>query len=720
MSWLFGRRTNVTNAADKINAFQSTTCDFGTPLPIVFGTARRSPNLINYQDFDAEEIKTRVKTGKRSSSTQIDYKYYVYVELALCEGDIAGIGRLWVNDKAYASLSAFNASEDNQGAPLSLNTGDIASPTTYMTEHHPDIAVGYVQMAYLYGYIYLGTNSASIPSYNVEVRGLLRSANDGGDGTDANPAEVIRYLINLAGYGNYIHWSSWYEYKNYCEQADLFVSTPQEAFTSQKKTNETIKELLVLTNTYMFWSVDGFKFVPRDTMARGTWEPHTIDRGGERSSEVVRTIYDLTPDEMAPQEAGACVIYEIKDSSEVYNRFGVMFTDRANNYENETVYYEDTDDISANGIKSAPDVNGKWLHTLSRAVTVAEMQARINRTETVRYKFKLSWAYAWIEPGDVLTLTDPVVGLDMQLVMVESVTENPDFTISVTALRREMAASATLEIGEQTYNIVTNNKQPGNVAAPLIFVPPAELTTSANIEIWMAIRGTTKHWGGCYVYGSTKDGDYELAGRHNRSSYYGTLLTALTASGTTVDVQFGNIETVGIPSGSADDSANGLTDVYIDGEVVSYTSASLIGTNQYRLSGLTRGKYRTTASAHSSGANFAMLDGNLFTLQLPKNMSGKTLYLKFPSFNRVGSVTQDVANVDYYTFSLVGLSSVTTSTQNYSSAASFPANGDPAAFYVDTVANKLYRWDNTTGLYYCIGSDYTDITEIDGGGAQRV
>lgn len=635
MSWLFGKRVNTTTAADKIAAFQSTTCEFGTPLPLAFGTCKRGPNLINYQDFYAEPIVTTQKTGKRSSATQIDYKYYAYIEMALCEGVIDGIGRLWVGDKTYESLAAFNAAENNQGAPLTLNDGSNPSPTVYMLSKHSDIAVGYDTMAYLYGYVYLGMNNASIPSYGIEILGLLRGS---GDGTDANPAAVINYLLTLLGYGNNVDSASYTEFLLYCEEADLLISTPQDAFTSQKKCQEVIKELLTITNTYMFWSVDEFKFVPRDTMARGEWTPRALGNGPQ-----------LTPQEMEHQADGACVIFERKDSSEVYNRFGVVFTSRANQYEPETVFYEDTADIAINGIKSSPDLDAKWLHTVERAVTVAEMQARINRTENIRYTFKVSWAYAYLEPGDIVTLTDPDVGLNQQLVMIETVTENADETLTITALRREETTVATYDTGESSYNIIDNNNEPGDTKAPVFFEPPADLATSSYFELWIALQGQTADWGGCSIYASSQDSGYELSGTHNRHSNYGKLLTALTANGTSVDIEFSNIYPVQLPAGSAQDAADGLCNIYIDGEFCAYTNAELIGANQYRLT-LLRGRYGSTAASHAINANFAMMDESLYCLILPASAAGKTIYMKFPAFNVLGKKSQDLADVNYYTY----------------------------------------------------------------------
>lgn len=646
MSGLFGKRVNTVTQADKISSFQSTTCDFGTPLPLIYGTAKRSPNLINFQDFTAQEIVTTQKTGKKSSSTSIDYKYFVYVELALCEGgreaenNNISINKIWVGDQQYDSLAAFNADTNNQGSPLYLVNGDPDSetdgePTTYMQTNHPEIAVGYSRMAYLQGYIFLGENSASMPSFSFELNGELRLT---GDGVDANPADVIIDLMRQIDLDQYADAASFENYRSYCRGAGLYVSTPDEAFKDQKKCQECIKELLTITNAYLNWSVDRFKIVPRDDRARGSWQPNTT------------VCYDLTPNEMGKQDGGACVLYERKDSSEIYNRFGVTFTNRDNNYETETVFYEDAGDVALHGARTASDFPAKWLHTTERAVKVAEMQARINRTEYIKYKFKLPWSFALLEPGDLVTLTDPVVGLDHQLVMIDSVQEENSGVLVVTALRREATAETpTYQIPEHSYNIVRYDEDPGNVRTPLMIIPPSDLVTSSSgLELWIALQGLSADWGGCGVYASTKDGSYQLYGEHNRTSKCGYILTAMTASSTTVDVHFTNLNTVEILEGSASDAENCLTDIWVNGECMAYTGSTLIGVNEYRLTGLQRGRYGTTAAAHAINDGFALLDGDLFCIQLTRNLLGKTLFLKFPSFNTFKNKYQNINNLDYY------------------------------------------------------------------------
>lgn len=45
----------------------------------------------------------------------------------------------------------------------------------------------------------------------------------------------------------------------------------------------------------------------------------------------------------------------------------------------------------------------------------------------------------------------------------------------------------------------------------------------------------------------------------------------------------------------------------------------------------------------------------------------------------------------------------------------FPAIGKSNVLYIDTQANKCYRWDDIGLKYFVVGSDYNDIKVINGG-----
>lgn len=53
----------------------------------------------------------------------------------------------------------------------------------------------------------------------------------------------------------------------------------------------------------------------------------------------------------------------------------------------------------------------------------------------------------------------------------------------------------------------------------------------------------------------------------------------------------------------------------------------------------------------------------------------------------------------------------------YNSVYEFPNIGQSLVIYVDSDANRIYRWDNDDKKYYCIGSDWTQINCVNGGNA---
>lgn len=629
----FFKGPSFTRRSDKIEGLQSTVCDFGTPVPLLYGTCKVSPNLICYQDFETKEKRVTQKSGKHSKSTTITYLYYVYAELALGEGIIGGITKVWVSNNAYDSLTALNSNTNNTGSGLALNIGSNEQPTTYMSTHHPDIATGYGKLAYVYGRIFLGEDTASMPSYSFEVKGTLLA-----NGIDANPADVINDILTRIGLGSYIDTESWKNYRLYCLEADLLISTPEDAFNSQKKAQEIIATLLEATNTYMFWSVNRFKFVPRDDIARGGWQPNN------------EVIYDLDANELIEQSNGAPVIFRRKDSSEIYNYVTVNFTNRANEYESESVSYQDIASIKTYGIRSK-SYDAKWYHTKERALKYAQMKTRLAQTECNQYTLKLPWKYCRLEPGDLIRITDKAIGIEGQVAMVSNVTEDKKGLLTVTALQRAPGnySEAKYKVDDK-YQYQDFNVEPGSTAKPLFIIPPSDLVASSSgCELWIALHGQGENWGGCDIYVSTKDGDYSYNGTQGVSSIYGRITSALPADGDAVNVMLTNPHTVELLAGSEQDAQNANTLIWINGECMSYSLATLTGKNSYRLSGLVRGQYGTKVQAHSVGDDMAVLDGNIYAVTLPKAYIGKTMYCKLPAFNAFKANGQNLNDLDYYT-----------------------------------------------------------------------
>ena len=103
-------------------------------------------------------------------------------------------------------------------------------------------------------------------------------------------------------------------------------------------------------------------------------------------------------------------------------------------------------------------------------------------------------------------------------------------------------------------------------------------------------------------------------------------------------------------SGTADDAAYGNTLCWLDGECLSYEGATLQANGTWELSGCVRGQYGTSAVVHKSGVKFARLDDSFFKVPYGADSLGRTFTLKCPSFNVFGNATQDISEVDSYTY----------------------------------------------------------------------
>lgn len=609
---------NTTIRENKISSFTVSTAEYGSTVPEILGTTRISPNVIYYDDFTAHEHRHRQKSGKggRSRTTTITYTYTVAVILALCEGQISGIGKMWKDKSLYQypngdiGLTLFDGKEDQK-------------PWAYTAGKHPDKALAYPGLAYMAGVIDLG-DGGSMPSYNFEVKGKLLET---GDGIDVNPADYILYVLNKIGLGG-IEIDGIENYRQYCNEADMLISTPSDKLDA-KAAREIINDIANITNAYIFWSNNRLKIVPRADRPVGKWKPDKTIR------------YNLTPDDFIPQTGGVCVSYSRKDSSEIYNRISVEFLNRANAYEKEIVNYQDNDDIKDFGVRQASTTQAHYLYTKTRAVRLAEELCRKNKYERVKYTFKLDWAFCRLEPGDLVMLNDPLMGIENQPAMIDSATEGANGVLTFTAISRAKGdySAAEYDVHQSERPFVNYNVEAPDTV-PLIIQPPRALLGDVP-EIWIAAKGAGDMWGGCKVFVSDDNDSYTLAGQIENTARMGTLVSDVTADATDIEVD----STGTFISASEKSAQMGDTRCWLDGECIDYVTASLLSNGHWKLSGCLRGQDGTTAATHKAGCDFVRLDEAILKIKSTKRRMGSTVYLKFPSFNIFYTGDQDLSQV---------------------------------------------------------------------------
>lgn len=627
MSFFRGRTT--TTRANKISEFTVNTAEYGAVVPEIIGTVRTAGNVIYYDDFTAHEHRETHKAGKGGKSKQVSitYTYTVAVILGLCEGPISGIGKVWIGKNVHnypvddIQLTLFDGKENQQ-------------PWAYTQGKHPEKALPYPGLAYMAGVIDLG-DSGSMPSYNFEVKGRLLET---GDGIDVNPADYIRYVLDKIGKKD-MQIIGLDNYRKYCKEADLLISSPPDE--DAKAAREVVNEIAKLTNTYVFWSNDKLKIVPLADRPVGNWVP---DKTG---------ITDLTADDFLPQSGGALVTYKRKDSSAIYNQFPVEFINRANGYEKESVSYEFTEDIKNYGVRAASVTNAHYVYTKERAVKIAEQLARNNKYERTQYTFKLDWSLCRLEVGDLVRLTDENSGIYEQVAVINGITEGTDGCLTVTAISRAPgdypAAKYNVHANDRPY-IDYNKTAPDTV--PVIFQPPADLTAD-GLELWIAAKGKAEGWGGCTVYVSDDNTNYRTVGQIAGSARCGKLMHPLSPmpnhpSGNQAVVTCNDQ----LLSGTPQDAERKNTLCWIDGECMSYTTATLQSSGAWLLSGLIRGQCNTKVRLHAKDTDFVRLDNSVFKVPFAKDDIGKKIYLKFCSYNIFGAGQQDLSEVKAYEYTL--------------------------------------------------------------------
>lgn len=624
MGFLFNRGKNTTNRADMIADFQINSASYGEVVPEVLGTTRLSGNIIYYDDFTPHEHRSTTRTGKGGGSkhTEITYTYTVACAIGLCEGPIAGIGKVWRDKEIYTYPS--------EKIELTAYNGDYGqTPWPYVLSKHPEKALPYSGLAYMAGVVDLGERG-SLPQFNFEIRGKLL---DTGDGIDVNPADYIVHVLKSIGIDD-VSIDGLENYRAYCKAADILISTPPDSKSS--KAQNVINDIAEITNSLVFWSTDRLKIVPLADKPIGDWSPAN------------QIQYNLTADDLIPASDGQLIVYKRKDSSETYNQATVEFINRANSYEKETVSFEVVADVQKNGLKPASKKSAHYLYTKARAQYYAEQLAMKRLYAKNQYTFHLDWAFCRLEPGDLVTLTDELCGLNNQIVVITSVSEAADGQLEITAEGKPPGtyAPAKYNVHENERPFIDYNQAAPSVNDVAIFQTVGDV---GGNQVFVGVNAPSG-WGGCSVWVSDTGENYRRIGSITQQARMGRTKNAFDKSTNVCDVVLnqGVLKTA-----THIDAERANTLCWINGEALSYEGVETHPDNWYTLKGLVRGQYGTNAINHNANERFVRVDEALFRYPYRKEDINKTIYLKFTSLNLFGSNEQGLDEVQEYTYKIV-------------------------------------------------------------------
>lgn len=455
----------------------------------------------------------------------------------------------------------------------------------------------------------------------------------------------------------------------YCSAMGWAVSP---CWDTQRAATESLQELLTATNSEAVWTAGQYgcvlNVVPYgDTAVTGngvTYTPNTTP------------LYALTYDDFlgavdAHGAAGGDDPVEVTRTAiaDVYNTWPVEWWDRLSAYNVSTVQSEEPVDVALHGTKVA---SGTTMHLITRrahALALSRVLAQRSVYLRNQYTFKVGWKYILVEPMDLLSISDPLLGLSGLIVRVLSVTfpekKSEADGIEITAEAWPFGVGSPVLYATVNTSTAAQSQTlpPGNCYTPVIAMLPALATQTGDAEVVIATSGGPQ-WGGCEVWLSYDGTTYNQVGVIQGNCRCGTLTATCPTTGTAypnVDTsstlailqQSAYQRTLSTISAAVAADLNGLLWVGstgADSELIGYTTATLTGSQAYSLTNLYRGAYGSSVSAHTSGDSWVLLDGTPLQITVPTSRVGQTVYFKFLSFNNFGQALQAISAVSAVSF----------------------------------------------------------------------
>lgn len=550
----------------------------------------------------------------------------------------------------YAANGSGNGSNALAKLGVTLMPGTLNQPAaSWVLSRHANEALQYATLAYISGDAYpLGTG-AQVENHNFEVVGPGAYAVDA-TVPDVDPSVFTINLLTDGRYGARLpssFFESADEWSDYCIAHGILMSP---ALTTQMRAADFLQAMANLTNTGIVYSDGRVQMRPYgDSNATLYGVTYTAN---------VTPIYDLSDDVYISDGPEPPVRVVRKNKADAWNHVRVQFQNRDNQYAKEISEAKDQADIETNGLRSASIIQADWICDANVARNVAQLILQRSLYVRATYEFRLPWNFAFLEPMDLVTLTDSSLGLDETAVRITEIVEDGDalrFTAETFALGVANAALYETQVGEGYAQ--DRNALPGPASICYIFEAPVAPTpaTNARLEVMVAAAGNGPNWGGCRVWGSIDGVNYREIGKISGGSRGGTITANMTANQTTANV---TLISGTLTSGSAADAANLSTLCYIGGtspEYVAFETANLTANSSYTLGGLVRGAYLSTANTHLNGDPFVRIDDAIARSgPLDKSMIGTEVHVKLTSFNLFGFAEEDISTVTDYTYTIQG------------------------------------------------------------------
>jgi hypothetical protein len=411
------------------NSLRYNVSQYGSPIPILWGTQRVSINVLDmfgFKSMGSGSGKGGVTGGAKGKSG--GKQYSVNVALGFCVGpvNVTATNAAWVN----SSIQFIGSVPGNF-----YNGSDGQTPDPVFSSSSPNTPViGYSGTAYAtFTPMQLG-NAPTLPNLSVEIIGF-RSGTAGQSGfvdQDASPRYILADILNDPRIGiNFPSVPDLSDWGAYCQTAGFGLSLLMD---KHQPASSWIEALGVMTVSAIFWSSGRLRVVP--------YAVTTITLGDTIYTPNITPIYNLTDDDFLPWSGGSQrsagdkdpVLITRSDPSQLVNWISIEYMERGdwyNPYTNPPVF--DQASIETYGVRTESIVQAHEVCNSTVAFNLANAMLRRKLYLRNTYKFRVGWRHILLEPMDVVTLTDSVSGLAQAPVRIIEIQEDDQGALTMTA-----------------------------------------------------------------------------------------------------------------------------------------------------------------------------------------------------------------------------------------------------------------------------------------------
>lgn len=378
----------------------------------------------------------------------------------------------------YVSLQAANLNKTPASNPTwwaargTSGTERAQSPWSHLVTNFPLFALGYGGTAIVCESTAWGQISdGQLERATFEVSGLMTTAT--GVATQVQPDTIIADLLTNQEYGVGLDTSRLYRYSgagsvptafdlgvdgtyttSYRQQIGrtnrqgLYMIGLALAVEEQRPAREIIEEIAAATNAMAIWSGGQLKMIPLETSVL----LGSLGDDYDGPSTVI-PIYDLgssgSGNDFLADEGDDPISLEREALKDHFNCFPVEWSNRSPARKDNAgtsvpepfnAYNADVEegtpdptDVAAYGLRKAPITRLPCIIAQHHAAYISNELARRSIAARNTYRFRLGWRFGLLEPSDIVTLTDSVLGLSRRLVRITEMEEDETGTFDVVA-----------------------------------------------------------------------------------------------------------------------------------------------------------------------------------------------------------------------------------------------------------------------------------------------